>query len=122
MYIILLFISCARLFYFADRFSFLFSRTQDFFLFRRSFFFLSFLSSRVQDFIISTLLFRMSFFLFYYLVRMTFFYNPTLYIKGRALHQKINQQVVCMRQWEKTTYEKKSRAHEIVEKNKRHTK
>ena len=66
-YIILLFISCARLFYFVDRFFFSIISWARLFYFVDRFFLFYYL-------VRTTFLFRRSFFLFYYLVRTTFFY------------------------------------------------
>ena len=78
--IVLLFISCARLFLFRRSFFLFYYLVRTTFLFRRSFFLFYYL-------VRTTFLFCISYFLFYYLVRTTFFpYNPTLHINRRALH------------------------------------
>ena len=145
-------ISCARLFYFVDRFFFSIISCTRLFLFRRSFFlfyylvrttfyfvdrfFFSIISCARLFFISYVVLFFSTiscarlfnfvdrfFFSFISCARLFFFFNPTLHIKRRALHQKTNQKVVRTRQQKrKNDMQKKSRAHELVEKKKRYTK
>ena len=64
-YIVLLFISCARLFLFRRSFFHFYYLVRTTFLFRRSFYLFYYL-------VRTTFLFRGSFFLFYYLVRTTY--------------------------------------------------
>ena len=71
-YIVLLFISCARLFYFVDRFFFSIISCARLFYFVDCFFFSIISGARL-------FFFRRSFFLFYYLVRTTFLFRMSFF-------------------------------------------
>ena len=136
-YIVLFFISCARLFLFSTSFFLFYYLVRTTFLFHRSFFLFYYLVRTTFLFrrsfflffylVRTTLLFRWSFFLFFYLVRTTLLFRWSFFFFSFISCARLFFSIILLYiQTARLTPENKSiiesRAHEIVEKKKRSTK